>query len=417
MSFLRELKRGTADSSSDSREERHTNFKVYLLAIVGLVLFSQPLVILHNSIFHLLAVTLTMTMVVVSARGKVPFISLRASFLVLLFVFIAALSMVFSVSKRGTLSELVLLLCVVVTGIVVGNRISINSICHAVVWAGLLILGISVLVAIIFPTYGLQSGEYQAGSLRGIYSHRNQLAFTLTIPLIALVGMRVHSRWIKLPLAVLLFAGILSTNSSTGLVCSILALVMLLVLRFLMAFKTGYRTVPVILVLPAVALGLVAIYKGWEKILLFLGRDATFTGRSYIWAAVGEVSDREALFGYGWGAVWSGSWVQQYVSGVAGFYVPHAHNGYLDTRVQLGYVGLAVIVMILITILFQGISLLLRTGNTSYVFPPTCIMVYGVYNIFETRLTLPLSLFVLVILVSHCLKIRNRSKGGSVYDV
>jgi exopolysaccharide production protein ExoQ len=393
-------------------KETDNNAKLYLIAVSALILFSQPLAILQHNLFYPLALILTMATLAVAAHSKVPLKQLRISFAVVLFVFLAMLSVAYSISKRSTLSELVLLLCVVVTAIVIGNNLSLNRICDAIAWAGISILGISVVVALAFPSYGLQNGDYQAGSIRGIYSHRNQLAFTLVIPLVALAGMWTTKRRTKVVLAGFLLCGILSTNSSTALVCSILTIVLFLILRFLTAFQSGYKLVPVILTLPLVSLCAVAIYQNWEKVLLLLGRDATFTGRSFIWAAVGQVSSSEPLFGFGWGAVWGGSWVQKYASALTGFNIPHAHNGYLDIRIQIGYVGLVVIILILLAVLIRGFALLLRTGHKPYIVPPVCIIIYAVYNIFETRITLPFSLLILVILSSQLLVAKDELQGG-----
>ena len=79
-----------------------------------------------------------------------------------------------------------------------------------------------------------------------------------------------------------------------------------------------------------------------------LGRSPEATHRTSIWSAVIHASERRPQ---GWGFVgyWPG-WEQPY-SGIlerAGVFAPHAHNAFLDTWLQLGVVGLALLVAIVV---------------------------------------------------------------------
>ena len=62
-----------------------------------------------------------------------------------------------------------------------------------------------------------------------------------------------------------------------------------------------------------------------------LGRDATFTGRTEIWAELIPIAMDAPILGCGYG----GFWVRSVESGVN-----EAHNGYLDVMLELGIVGL-----------------------------------------------------------------------------
>lgn len=65
-----------------------------------------------------------------------------------------------------------------------------------------------------------------------------------------------------------------------------------------------------------------------------LGRDNTLTGRTEVWAAVLPEMKRHALLGFGFGSFWTDARRLLYD-------IPTAHNGYLDTLLELGAVGLA----------------------------------------------------------------------------
>lgn len=65
-----------------------------------------------------------------------------------------------------------------------------------------------------------------------------------------------------------------------------------------------------------------------------LGRDKTLTGRSEVWAELVPVVEQRPVLGCGFGSFWT--------SGRQDFYrINFAHNGYLDTLLELGAVGLA----------------------------------------------------------------------------
>jgi exopolysaccharide production protein ExoQ len=70
--------------------------------------------------------------------------------------------------------------------------------------------------------------------------------------------------------------------------------------------------------------------------------DATFTGRTIIWDFVQNEIDRRPFLGWGYESFWlvpgspvfsdAGGWVRQ---------MPNGHNGYYDTMLDMGYLGLA----------------------------------------------------------------------------
>jgi exopolysaccharide production protein ExoQ len=81
--------------------------------------------------------------------------------------------------------------------------------------------------------------------------------------------------------------------------------------------------------------------------------DPTFTGRTSIWAFVGSEIDRRPLLGWGFLAFWlTGPDSVALVDGAPYGWVarmPHSHNGYVDIVLQLGYVGLACLIMLIST--------------------------------------------------------------------
>jgi exopolysaccharide production protein ExoQ len=81
----------------------------------------------------------------------------------------------------------------------------------------------------------------------------------------------------------------------------------------------------------------------------YVFHDTTFTGRTHIWDFVGSEIDRRPLLGWGFLSFWlTGPDSAAMVDGSGWIAkMPHAHNGYLDIVLQLGYVGFACLIMLI----------------------------------------------------------------------
>jgi len=72
-----------------------------------------------------------------------------------------------------------------------------------------------------------------------------------------------------------------------------------------------------------------------------LGREESLTGRSDIWAALVPYAMNKPILGFGYGGFWTDAMRQISSS--------HAHNGYLDIILNLGFVGLILFSMFLLS--------------------------------------------------------------------
>jgi O-antigen ligase len=86
--------------------------------------------------------------------------------------------------------------------------------------------------------------------------------------------------------------------------------------------------------------------------LEMLGRDATFTGRTAIWAALLPVASNQPFFGLGFGSFWTPLTRIHYIVG-------EAHNGYLDAALDIGYFGLLLLTLYLLSSCYRAVKGLL----------------------------------------------------------
>jgi exopolysaccharide production protein ExoQ len=73
-----------------------------------------------------------------------------------------------------------------------------------------------------------------------------------------------------------------------------------------------------------------------------MGRDMRLTGRTEIWNLSLAAIAQRPILGYGYSAFWSGSEEGARVRQLVGWEVPNAHNGYIETALDLGIVGFLV---------------------------------------------------------------------------
>jgi O-antigen ligase len=140
-----------------------------------------------------------------------------------------------------------------------------------------------------------------------------------------------------------------------------------------------------------------------------LGKDATLTGRTKIWAAVWRLIQARPLLGYGYSAVWTNSSVWgplQWVAKEAGFAPQHAHNSWLEQWLGLGEVGLVAWSMLFVSVAAKSLWAVYRRDGGLLVFPylvvfslmsltESTVMVYNdmrwvIFVAFAVRLSIPL---------------------------
>jgi O-antigen ligase len=92
------------------------------------------------------------------------------------------------------------------------------------------------------------------------------------------------------------------------------------------------------------------------SILTLMGRDPTLTGRTELWAALSALNPNPWL-GAGFEAFWRGPKLDKLAR--AGIYANEAHNGYFEVYLNLGWMGVTLLVL-LISAGYRNISRTIR---------------------------------------------------------
>jgi exopolysaccharide production protein ExoQ len=104
----------------------------------------------------------------------------------------------------------------------------------------------------------------------------------------------------------------------------------------------------------------------YEPVLKAFGKDTTLTGRTYLWSEGIQNGLKKPILGHGYFAFWQPGrpeaehyWKIFGISGKSGF---HFHNLYIQSFVDLGFIGLGTIVIFILTGLFKSLKAVIKYG-------------------------------------------------------
>jgi exopolysaccharide production protein ExoQ len=257
----------------------------------------------------------------------------------------ALLSATWSIAPNETLRRSFAFTMATLFGIYLASRFSSRELVRLL--AG--VLGtcavLSAAVALLLPAYGVGTGAL-AGNWQGTFQHKNTLGEMMLLAAVifrSLPGRSAGSRiigWSGFALAVALV--VLSRSITALIVLATVSLMMTLLRRFRHAeLRSALMMISVCLICVTVLLTIV----DREVALSLTGKDITLTGRTDIWSAVIRRIAERPLLGYGYDAFWlptagPGESIRREIK----WATPHSHNGFLDFGVDLGLVGVLLLV-------------------------------------------------------------------------
>ncbi|WP_146070690.1 O-antigen ligase [Cryobacterium sp. M91] len=234
----------------------------------------------------------------------------------------------------------------------------INTILIGIVAGGLLALGGSLVLIVLAP----EQAFYHTGAIQGLYGNRNGFGYVILMAFPAAIAMRLNFRggvWLKIAVAVALAVGVVASDSKTSIFAMTLVLLVWIALVLL---RRSWIYVAVLAVGTAVV-GVVVI-ANFDRVLEFLGKNATLNGRSEIWNAVLSVVPQSPVIGFGWSRSWpiGSPHSRAVVEALGGHAVFHAHNELLNWLVTLGAVGVIVVMALYAFVLWGGVRIYRNRG-------------------------------------------------------
>lgn len=310
--------------------------------------------------------------------------------LIFLFVAFASLSIFWAMEQEIVIrrAAILALTCLGAFGLV--HRFSNRDLVMFCFAAGALLGIISVGAEIATGVFKPWTAEYR---LYGIM-HANTLGTLMAMFTMAAIALRRtserHRTWYLLWIIVGIALMIL-TKSRTALLGLVAALWVWAV------FGSGNRkrffallVLSVALIVPAVLLLFGETIGLYVKQTVLLGRESdspeSLTGRIPLWNfLIDRYLDARPLFGYGFQGFWTPGHVLR-VSASQDWLIMHGHSGYLDLLLDLGYVGLALMLAILVAGARRAYVYYRDTLDTSWLFMLSLIAMALVMSLLDTHL-------------------------------
>ena len=255
-------------------------------------------------------------------------------------------------------------------------------------------------------SYHVLDGSY---AFVGLFGSKNQLGFFASVGVLVALALLPHERgaWRRGVLALAAACSLLALAASSSVTAAIALIAAAstwagatLLARLAPAIRAaGLSVVPVL----AVG-GVVALLEGsaLEAVLAAFGKDATLTGRTYLWSEGLRVFREQPLEGVGYSAFWVQGfahaerlWSEFFIASRMGF---HFHNTWIASLVEVGVVGTVFLVVAFLRPLAGGVLALLREGaGARAALALSLIALLAVRSLSEVDATAPFTLGVFLL--------------------
>jgi len=309
----------------------------------------------------------------------------RQPFLILLML-VVGLSVFWSVEPDQTIRRVVAVYATTLGGFVLGARYRWAELAEVLATSYAILAIVALVVPLAIPSIGVMH-ELFPGAWRGVWFEKNDLGGHMSLGFCILGGAamlnpkRAKIWW---PFAGLALFLILMSTSKTSLVSVVVGMGALTFVALVrrgpaMGVATTWLAVLGIAMIAGVALFASDAFLG------LLGKDATLTGRTKIWAAILRRIAERPWTGYGYGAVWNeeGAWGPlAWIVKDAGFTPHHAHNSWLEQWLGMGLGGLVLFALTYLQTLVSAIVAVYRDKGAYLALP--FLVVYSLMSLTES---------------------------------
>jgi exopolysaccharide production protein ExoQ len=338
---------------------------------------------------------------------------LRSNPTLVLLALLSICSCIWSQNPTRSLQNAIFLIANLLLAAFCVQRFDSERLTRVIYLGGWALLAINIAVSLAFPQYGLDHrGADSAGAWIGIYPHKNvccivsvfMMSVAFYIKAAAPLAKLLRTIYIALSLLIIFLS-----QSRTGWIVLTVCIAYVTFVKLLHAFEQKDRRVVAIVALACLCMGVVASLPYYGVIVSVLGKDSTFTGRTGIWQLVFDSVMKRPILGYGYGAFWSGLQGESAnISLASGWIVPHAHDGLLNVWLELGGVGLVLVIILFGRAIVDGWSCLKR-GESRYAEWHLCLLVLTVAsNVSELTILVPNHLAWILCMVA-CIGLREEA--------
>ena len=281
-----------------------------------------------------------------------------------------AASTAWSIDSSQTQRELIRIVVYLFLAISIVRRFPSRDVLKAILACMLVSVGVVYLGEIAVGTFRPWDSNFRMhGSI-----HSSSLAHHSLVIALCAAALSIDSPKKNLLRLLVVFALVTIVFSKTrgGMAATIVGLIVVYAMQH--SFRTSLLFIAVFVFLGSAAVMLVEIggpeLRSRFGATLALGRFeeiSTLTGRLPLWRLVWEDSREIRWLGAGYGAFWSTNRTFS-LAGTLEWFPRHSHNAYLETIVDLGFVGLGLLLGLIVTALTVSYRMFKDTRNVVYAF-------------------------------------------------
>ncbi|MEY3846743.1 MAG: hypothetical protein RJA66_1010 [Actinomycetota bacterium] len=249
--------------------------------------------------------------------------------------------------------------------------------------------------------YWTQGNLFEGQRIQGIVGNSNLLAFVAMLGLVAfaveyaIVGT---ARWIS-AVSFIVSAGCVVLAKSAGIGFALAAVAVAALVSILAEGKdreTRHRYYRFAWVAAGLTGLFVLLFRA--QVFEFFGKSPDMTGRSGIWKIVLKMIGEHTWTGIGWISNWVPG-VKPYEGLVVIDRVPYyqAHNAYLDVWMQIGAIGLALFLTLIVFTFVKSWRLAVRHTSALYLWPVLTFVGLLVWSATESRMLIEIGWVLLVL--------------------
>lgn len=252
---------------------------------------------------------------------------------------------------------------------------------------------LSLITIVIAPGRGRD--DWGSGPWCGVYQDKNNLGAAMAMTTLAITVLLLtpsgRRKLTKLATGLLGFVLLIGSSSATAL--SSLVVAMSVGMAALVCRSPRFGHIVTVIVLVSGALGVAWFSLGGfnpDAAAESLGRSSTLTGRTDFWPYLIQAIGDRPILGYGYKAFFRSSegtdYLSYYVVEAGGWSPYHAHDTFLQTCLDVGYIGLGVLVLLMLIGLVRAVRFLATGSGPSAAWPLMVVLYIAMGSYTETYL-------------------------------
>ncbi len=249
-----------------------------------------------------------------------------------------------------TISSSTLLLAGILLLYYIISLYSLDQILELLLVLGTSTVGASIVFAIALPQYGRDLMGGHDTAWKGIFMAKNYLGNLSLFFLTAAVSYRGRTsllRFVRVSQIISCLIAIAFSRAATAYLLTVIYIAYVITMKMLRGFRKKDYFVLCILLLAVFSTAVIVIAVWPDFLISFLGKDVTLTGRTEIWSAVIDSIAKRPVLGYGYDAFWLGLDGESYrIILAVSWELAQAQNGFLDVMLEMGFLGLAIVLLI-----------------------------------------------------------------------